>query len=636
MRESGVGSQESGRRSSCGVALSRDQTWSRRPAGRRRVASQRKQVCFQLLQKRGAGQRGSCGAGSCWTAALILIALASPSSLSAAEPADLILRDGKIVTMDPAKPLAQAVAIAGDRIVAVGTADEIAPHIGPQTKVLDVAGQFVMPGFIEGHGHFFSLGEQKLKLDVSDATSWEEVVGRVAAAAERTPRGKWIEGRGWHQGKWNKPPEPNVQGYPIALAISRISPDHPVVLTHGTGHMCLANAKAMELAGVTAETKPPEGGEILKGPDDRPTGAFRESAMELIYRALNRSLRERTPAEVRGEQLAAIRLATNECLKHGVTSFQDAGSSTAEVDLLKELADRGELKVRLWVMLNEGNGVLSRKLASYRVIGHGKGPLSVRGIKRMVEGALGTHGAWLLAPYDDLPGSTGLNVLPLAELRETAELAMKHDYQLCVHAIGDRANREVLDLMEDVFREHADKKDIRWRIEHAQHLHPVEIPRFAKLSVIASMQANHATSDGPFVVQRLGQRRAAEGAYAWRQLLDAKAVVINGTDVPVERIDPIACFYSSVTRKMADGVAFFPEQAMTREEALRSYTASAAWAAFEEQEKGIISPGRLADIVILSGDLLTVPANEIPKIRVETTVVGGKILYEAPTALRKQ
>jgi predicted amidohydrolase YtcJ len=554
----------------------------------------------------------------------------------AAEPADLVLRGGKVATMDAAKPLAEAVAISGERIIAVGTAAEIAPHIGPRTKVLDTTGKFVMPGFIEGHGHFLSLGEQKLKLDLADTTSWEEVVAAVGRAAEMTPKGKWIEGRGWHQGKWRAAPEANVEGYPVHAALSRVSPDHPVVLTHGTGHMCLANSKAMEAAGVTAVTKSPAGGQILHDASGQPTGVFRESAMGLIYRGLNRALAERSAEEIRQEQLEAVGLATEECLKHGVTSFQDAGSSTADVDLFKELADRGELKVRLWIMLNEGNGVLSRKLASYRTIGRGNGHLTVRGIKRMIDGALGTHGAWLLEPYDDLPASTGLNLLPLEELRATAELAIEHNYQLCVHAIGDRANREVLDLMEDVFREHPNKKDLRWRIEHAQHIHSDDIPRFGQLGVIASMQANHATSDGPFVVQRLGQRRAATGAYAWRRLLDTKAVVINGTDVPVERVDPIACFYSSVTRRMADGVAFFPEQVMTREEALRSYTAAAAWAAFEEQEKGVLAAGKLADLVVLSNDLLTIAAEKIPKIRVETTIVGGRVAYEAPTALRKQ
>ena len=584
-------------------------------------------------------EQPNCSAGICsiacprWLLCLIVFGACSggradePARSERAPAADLVLRGGKVVTMDPMRPEAQAVAVRGEQIAAVGSDEEIAARIGPQTRVIELKGKLVVPGFIEGHGHFLSLGEQKLKLDVSDSATWEDVVARVAEAAKKTPKGKWIEGRGWHQGKWKMPPEPSVQGYPVADALSRVSPDHPVVLTHGTGHMCLANAKAMELAGVNFQTKAPDGGEILRDAHGQPTGVFRETAMNLIYRVRDRALRERTTKEVRDEQLQAVRLATVECLKHGVTSFQDAGSSCEDVDLLKELAGRGELKVRLWVMLNDNNEILARRLPEYRLIDYGDNYLTVRAIKRMADGALGTHGAWLLEPYDDLPGSTGLNVTPLSALRETAELAIQHEYQLCVHAIGDRANREVLNLMEAAFRRHPGKKDLRWRIEHVQHLHPDDIPRFAKLGVIASMQANHATSDGPFVVQRLGQRRAKEGAYAWRSLLEADAVVINGTDVPVEKIDPIACFFSAVTRQMASGATFFPEQAMTREEALRAYTASAASAAFEEHDKGSVTPGKLADLVVLSGDFMTVPAEEIGKVRVETTIVGGKVAF---------
>lgn len=568
--------------------------------------------------------------GGCAAAMMILAVAALACSVARADPADLVLRGGKVATMDPSRPEAQAIAVRDGRIAAAGSDQEMEALIGTSTQVIELKGRLVVPGFIEGHGHFLSLGEQKLKLDVSDAATWEEVVGRVAAAVEKTPRGRWIDGRGWHQGKWKTPPLPSVQGYPVTAALSRVSPDNPVVLTHGTGHMCLANARAMELAGVNDQTKAPAGGEILRDASGQPTGVFRETAMDLIYRARARALRERTAKEVRDEQLAAIRLATDECLQHGVTSFQDAGSSCAEVDLLKELAGRGELKIRLWVMLNEGNGILAGRLQQYRMIGYGNHHLTVRGIKRMADGALGTHGAWLLEPYDDLPASTGLNVTPLESLRETAELAMQHDFQLCVHAIGDRANREVLDLMEDTFRRRPGKKDLRWRIEHAQHLHPDDIPRFAKLGVIASVQANHATSDGPFVVQRLGQRRSKEGAYAWRSLLDAKALVVNGTDVPVEKIDPLACFFSAVTRQMASGATFFPEQAMTREEALRAYTASAAYAAFEEQEKGMIAPGKLADVVVMSGDLRSIAAEEIPRVKVEMTIIGGKVSFSVP------
>ena len=560
---------------------------------------------------------------------IALLLAVSTSALFAAEPADLVLRGGTVITIDDDRPGPEAVAIKGQRIVAVGSSEEIDKHVGPQTKVLELRGKTVLPGFIEGHGHFLSLGELKLKLDLTQAQTWEEVVRLVADAAKRTPKGKWIDGRGWHQGKWTRPPAPNVEGYPVHEALSQVSPDHPVVLTHGTGHMCLANAKAMELAGVTSATKAPDGGEILCDAGGRPTGVFRESAMDLIYRAQNRALRERTAEEVRQEQLAAVRLATAECLAHGVTSFQDAGSPAADVDLFNELAERGELKVRLWVMLNDSNAVLAKRLTGYRMVGEHNGLLTVRGIKRMIDGALGTHGAWLLEPYDDLPASTGLNVTPISEIRETAELAIKHDYQLCVHAIGDRANREVLDLMEETFRRHSGRRDLRWRIEHAQHLHPDDIPRFAQLGVIASMQANHATSDGPFVVQRLGERRAKLGAYAWRSLLDARATVINGTDVPVERISPVECFFASVTRRMASGEPFFSEQAMTREEALRSYTLSPAYAAFEENDKGSITPGKLADLVVLSHNPLTMPLDPRPNVVVEHTIIGGTIVYSA-------
>lgn len=550
------------------------------------------------------------------------------SSFVHAQPADLVLRGGKIVTLDDALPLAEAIATRGDRIVKVGKNADVADLVGEKTRVVELRGRLVTPGFIEGHGHFLSFGDSMLRLDLSEAKSWDEIVALVGEAAKKMPKGKWIEGRGWHQGKWTRPPEPNVQGYPVLESLSKAVPDHPVLLTHGSGHMCLANAKAMDLAGITRETKNPPGGEILRDRAGNATGAFRETAMGPIHRALARSLSNRTQEESRAETLQAVKLAGQECLKQGVTSFQDAGSSCGDVDLFKELAQRGELPVRLWVMLDDDNDTLARRLAEYRTIGYAKNHVTVRGIKRMIDGALGTHGAWLLAPYDDLPTSTGLNTTSLAALRTTAELAAKHDYQLCVHAIGDLANRETLNLMEATFKAHPGKRDWRWRIEHAQHLHPDDIPRFAKLGVIASMQGCHATSDGPFVVQRLGERRAKEGAYAWRSLLDAKAIVTNGTDVPVEKLSPIECFYSTVTRHMASGEAFFPEQCLTREEALRSYTKCAAYAAFEENLKGSLAAGKLADLVVLSHDILTVPAEKLRDTRVDLTIIGGRVLYE--------
>jgi len=546
------------------------------------------------------------------------------------EPADLVLRGGPIVTLDDLRPEAEAIAIRGDRIVAVGSAAEAQSLISSKTRVIELAGQMAMPGFIEGHGHFLGLGDSKRKLDLTRATSWDEIVALVAAEAKKAPNGQWIVGRGWHQGKWRAPPAPNVQGYPTHEALSRVTPDHPVLLTHGTGHMTFANAKAMELAGVSARSEEIAGGEILRDMAGNPTGAFRENASRPLHQALARSLANRSSDQRRADTIELAALAAGECIRYGVTSFQDAGSTTTEVDLLRALAEEGKLPLRLWIMLDDNNDVLARKLADYRVVGAANNHITVRGIKRLFDGAIGTHGAWLLTLYEDLPSSIGNNTLPLSSLERTAELALQHNYQLCVHAIGDRANREVLDLYERRFAKHnVNGADLRWRIEHAQHLDPADIPRFKQLGVIASMQANHATSDGPFVVARLGERRAKLGAYAWRSLLDSGAIVINGTDVPVEPVNPLGSFYASVTRKMADGTPFFPEQCMTRLEALRSYTRDAAFAAFEENDKGTLRPGKLADLVVLTNDLRTVAEERIMSTRVRFTIVGGKIVYDA-------
>jgi hypothetical protein len=553
--------------------------------------------------------------------------------------ADLILHNGKIVTMDERTPKVEALATRGDRILSLGKDDQVMQLKGPCTRVIDLQGKLALPGFIEGHGHFTSLGQSRMMLDLTTAKTWDDIVRQVEAAAKKTPEGKWIVGRGWHQEKWTKPPEPHVQGYPVHEALSKVTPKHPVLLTHASGHMSFANAEAIRLAGVDATTKDPAGGEILRDAQGKPTGAFRETAQGLVSRAHARDLRLRSPEEAAKDLHTAIDLAMQECLAKGVTSFQDAGSSFGTIDVFKRLATEGKLKVRLWVMVREDNAEMARRLASYRMIGLGNNFLTVRGIKRSIDGALGAHGAWLLEPYDDLPGSTGLNLVPLESLRETARLAAEHDYQLCVHAIGDRANRETLNLFAEAFRTQpplnpplvkGGKGGVlrRWRIEHAQHLHPTDIPRFAELGVIASMQGIHCTSDAPFVIRRLGQRRAEQGAYVWQSLLRSGAVVTNGTDTPVEDVNPIGSFYASVTRKLPSGAVFFREQCMSREQALKSYTLSAAYAAFEEELKGSLAIGKLADIVILSEDILTVPEEKIRDAKVLYTIVAGKVLHE--------
>lgn len=553
------------------------------------------------------------------------MSIGSPASSN--PPADLVITGGRVITVDRRCPTAEAIAVRGDRITAVGTAAEIARHIGPQTRVLTVTGQTVIPGFIEGHGHFVGLGESLRILDCSTARTWDELVLQVAAAARNLPPNSWVLGRGWHQDKWQSPPEPAIDGTPTHTALSAAVPAHPVMLSHASGHMCIVNAAAMQLAGIDSQTPAPDGGEIVHDDSGYPTGVLLENAMQLIGQVRERQEQRRSPAQSRADLLEVIRLAGDECLRHGVTSFCDAGTPFSVIHTYGELADAGQLPVRLWVMAGDDDSALEASLPRYRTIGRGNNFLTVRAIKRLVDGALGSHGAWLLRPYDDLPSSCGLNTLELEDLRRTAEIAIANDCQLCVHAIGDRANREVLDLYEQTFRAQGDRRDLRWRIEHAQHLDSTDMSRFAQWGITAAMQSVHATSDGPFVVTRIGQQRAQAGAYAWRSLLDLGVVIANGTDVPVERVDPLVGFRAATTRQMNNGVAFFPEQCMTRTEALRSYTLDAAYAAFEEDLKGSLVPGKLADIVVLSQDIMQVPAAQLADTRVVHTIIGGQIRY---------
>lgn len=540
----------------------------------------------------------------------------------AAQSADLVLLGGKIVTVDDAGREVQALAARGGKIVALGTTEEIRAHIGDGTEVLDLEGRLAVPGFIEGHGHFLSLGDARIQLDLTTAGNWQQVVAQVAAAAAEAQPGEWIRGRGWHQDKWDAAPEPAVEGFPIHDSLSAVSPDNPVLLTHASGHALFANAKAMELAGVDDSTADPPGGDILRDAAGKATGLFRENAETLIHRARS------ADGEIPDEELRKMaKLASDECLAKGVTSFQDAGSSFEEIEFLRGLDAEGGLGVRLWMMIRDSNEALAEKLATAKTAAADNGHFAVGGIKVSIDGALGARGAWLLEPYSDSPGSTGLNLVPLDVTRKTAELAIEHGVQLCIHAIGDRGNREVLDLYAQTFAAHPDKTDLRWRIEHAQHLHPDDIPRFAELGVIASMQSVHCTSDGPWVPDRLGEKRSEEGAYVWQKLMQSGALVMNGTDVPVEDVDPIANFHSAVTRLMKNGEAFYPDEKMSRSEALKSYTLNAAYGAFEEKIKGSLEVGKLADVVVLSKDILTIPEDEIGSAEVLYTIVGGEVVF---------
>jgi predicted amidohydrolase YtcJ len=546
-------------------------------------------------------------------------------------PADLVLFGGKIVTLESGLGEVQALAARDGVIVALGTDAEIRRYAGIETRSIDLEGRLVVPGFIEGHGHFTGIGAALMNIELRSLSSWNEVVEVIAAAAAEIEPGQWILGWGWHQNEWDDAPRPSVEGYPTHAALSAAVPDHPVLLKHAAGgHAGILNARAMELAGIDRDTPDPAGGRILRDSAGDPTGVLRETAYDLGTAAYERSFLNAT-AEAR-EALARheISLADRECLSRGITSFQDAGSDFETVDRFRRIAEAGELGLRLWVMLSSSNDELEARIDEYRLQDVADSHLTVRAIKRSIDGALGSHGAWLLEPYSDLPREFGHNTLSIEELEATAAIAAEHGFQLCVHAIGDRGNRETLDLYEQIFERYPETPggERRWRIEHAQHLSARDIPRFADLGLIASMQGVHCTSDAPWVPQRLGNVRAEEGAYVWRKLIDSGVRIVNGTDAPIEDVDPLASFYSSITRKTEMGETFYPEQRMTRMEALRSYTINAAYAAFEEQQKGSLAPGKLADVTVLSRDILSVPEEQILETEVLYTIVGGQVLYE--------
>jgi predicted amidohydrolase YtcJ len=543
-------------------------------------------------------------------------------------PADLVLRGGRIVTLDDQAPEAQALAARDGRIVAIGSNADIAGYIGSSTQVIEINGQFAMPGFIEGHGHFTGIGENKINLDLTSTTSWDQIVQMIAQAVEKTKPGQWIIGRGWHQEKWTSAPQPDVEGFPTHQSLDNVSPKNPVVLTHASGHASFVNAKAMELSGITRTTSNPNGGEILKDRNGNPTGLLRETASALVRRGAGEPRPTADETDVRARH--ALELADQEVISKGITSFQDAGEPYEVIDRIKRMIDDGRMHVRLWVMARTNdNATLAAGLDRARVVGYGDNRLTVRAIKLQIDGALGSRGAWLLEPYSDKPESTGLNTTSVDSVKETAQLAIDHNYQLAIHAIGDRANREVLNIYEDAFKKNGrNGKELRWRIEHAQHLSAVDIPRFGRLGIIASMQTVHCTSDAVFVPARLGDKRAEEGAYVWQKLMKSGAIVTDGTDAPVEDVDPIPNYYAAVTRRLSNGRVFYEDQKMSRMEALRSYTIQNAFAAFEEDLKGTLSVGKLADITVLTRDITRVPEEEIKQAKVAYTIIGGQVAYK--------
>ncbi len=544
-------------------------------------------------------------------------------------PADMIILGGKIYTADKSNPLVEAVAIEGDKIVYSGLLSGIEKFKDEETQIIDLQGKTMTPGFIESHGHIMGLGYNELNLDLMTVKSYDELVEKVKEAVAKAQPGQWIVGRGWHQDKWDKKPEKMVKGFQTHQLLSSVSPNNPVFLRHASGHAGFANEKAMKLAGVNQlsieklERNLGEGGEVILDELGNPTGIFNERAQGLIGKFI--------PDATEETDIQALELAIAACLRNGITSFHDAGASRENINLFKKFKQEGKLQTRLYVMLTGFDRNLIYEWLK-------QGPeidsaylLTIRSIKLNCDGALGSRGAWLLEPYSDRPDFHGMATLPMDTVLKTSREALKYGFQVCSHAIGDRANKEILDLYETAFSENPEKsKDHRFRIEHAQHLHPSDIPRFGKMGVIPAMQAIHLSSDRIWAIDRLGEKRIKEGAYMWQSLLKTGAKLINGSDVPVEPINPIASFYASVSRKTLKGEpegGFEPEEKMTREQALISYTLDAAYGAFEEKIKGSIEIGKLADFTVFSQDIMTIDEPELLKTEIVMTILGGKVLF---------
>ncbi len=546
------------------------------------------------------------------------------------EKADLIIRGGTIYTVDDQQPIVESVAVKGDKIIYVGAASELDKYQSESTKIIDLKGRTMTPGLIEGHGHFMGLGYNELNVDLLETKSYQEIIDKVKQAVDNAEPGQWITGRGWHQSKWTEMPDQMVKGFQTHDLLSEISPDNPVYLRHASGHAGFANAKAMEIAGVLSlskegiNTEEVEGGEIIKDENENPTGVFNERAMTLITQHIPESTNEK--------DRQAFDLAVKACHRNGITSFHDAGIGRENIALYKSMKAEDKLKVRMYAMLTGWDKELLEDW-------YAKGPeidsanlLTIRSVKLNCDGALGSRGAWLLEEYTDRAGHFGHETLPMEFVTETAKNGLKNGFQVCAHAIGDRANREILDRYELALEANPEKtEDHRFRIEHAQHLHPEDIPRFAELGVIPAMQAVHMSSDRPWAIDRLGQKRIEEGAYMWQALLQSGVPIVNGTDVPVEPINPLASFYASVSRKTLAGEpegGYEPAQKMTRDQALRSYTLDAAYGAFEEDIKGSIQVGKLADFTIYDKDIMGIPEAEILTTKISSTIFGGEVVFE--------
>jgi hypothetical protein len=552
------------------------------------------------------------------------------------EDADMVFVDGRVYTLDEDNDVAEAIAVRGDRIVGVGSKSYIQRKFRSR-QVVGLRNLTVLPGFIDAHAHLLSLGIARMTVDLTGVASEEEAVKRVESRVKGSQPGKWIRGRGWDQNLWAG------RRFPNRSTLDAVARRNPVFLTRVDGHACWVNSEALRMAGVTRSTPDPPGGKIMRDARGNPTGVFIDAAMELIAKRL--------PPMSKQESVEALALAVDECLENGITTIHDMGVDSSDIELYKAAIDREMLPVRVYAAIGGPGPLWIEFMKTGPLIGYGNNNLTIRSIKLYVDGALGSRGAALIEPYADDPGNRGLTVTSEEELRKTVDEALSHGFQVCTHAIGDRGNSIVLDVYEAAVKGHPHSNH-RLRVEHAQVLSAADIPRFRQLGVLPSMQPTHCTSDMYWAEARLGAKRV-RGAYAWRSLLKTGVVIPCGSDFPVENPNPLWGIYSAVTRQdhngrpasaedvrrffqlsgegVSDTSAFndgwYADQKMTRLEAIRGFTSWAAYAAFEEDLKGTIEKGKLADFIVLSKDIVAVPPKEILETVVELTVIGGRVVY---------
>ena len=548
--------------------------------------------------------------------ALLVLAVRVAGAQATPATADLILTNGRIYTVDETRPVVEAVAMAGGKVLFAGNAAGALALKGAATRVVDLQGRTVIPGMVDAHGHVGGLGDALHIVDLTGTSSYDQVVARVAERARTMPKGQWVLGRGWDQNDWGD------TRFPTHDKLTAAVPDHPVYLERVDGHAGLANARALQAANVTAATQDPSGGHMERTADGAPAGVFVDNAQGLVRRAI--------PRESRDDVKRAIVDAVKEAQRWGLTGVHDAGADATDLDVYEELAKAGQLKFRLYAMISDNAATIDAWLKRGPLVAGYNGSLWVRSIKLYADGALGSRGAALLEPYSDDPKNSGLLVSAPAHIQDVATRALKAGFQVNTHAIGDRGNRLVLDAYEAALKA-VPTADHRFRIEHAQILNYDDVPRFAELGVIPSMQASHQTSDMYWAGTRLGAVRLL-GAYAWRSLLNTGVVIPNGSDFPVEQVNPLISFHSAVSRQDARNWppgGWYPEERMTREEALKSVTLWPAYAAFQEKVMGSLTPGKYADFVVLDQDIMRIPPELILRTKVLSTWVGGEKVYEA-------